>query len=153
MKKDHDAEWQSAQAGISSILDRIELSRPCKFCRVAYTKTPRLHTTKCLPLLQLSFLRNHVRYLGSDVGGCPNVGCPQPDEGRGPKGRRTTADQVSQEGRKGSWQAGKSGPGSGKRPHQEDRKQTHLLTLARMMARHEMALQQLEADRSWVIFW
>ena len=32
-------------------------------------------------------------------------------------------------------------------------KQTHLLTLARMMARHEMALQQLEADRSWVIFW
>ena len=31
-------------------------------------------------------------------------------------------------------------------------KQTHLLTLARMMARHEMALQQLEADRSWVIF-
>ena len=31
-------------------------------------------------------------------------------------------------------------------------KQAHLLTLARMMARHEMALQQLEADRSWVIF-
>ena len=31
-------------------------------------------------------------------------------------------------------------------------KHAHLLTLARMMARHEMALQQLEADRSWVIF-
>ncbi|CAE7326556.1 kptA [Symbiodinium microadriaticum] len=31
-------------------------------------------------------------------------------------------------------------------------KQAHLLTLAKMLARHEMALQQLEADRSWVIF-
>ncbi|OLQ11838.1 hypothetical protein AK812_SmicGene4320 [Symbiodinium microadriaticum] len=31
-------------------------------------------------------------------------------------------------------------------------KQAHLQTLARMLARHEMALQQLEADKSWVIF-
>ena len=116
MKKDHDAAWQSAQAGISSTLDRIALSRPCKFYRVAYTKTPRLHTTKCLPLLQLSFLRNHVRDLGSDVGGCPNLGHPQPDERRGPNGRRTPADQVSQEGRKGSRQDGKAAPGAANGP-------------------------------------
>ena len=111
MKKDHDAAWQAAQTSISSTLDRIELSRPCKFCRVVYTKTPRLHTTKCLPLLQLSFLRNHVRDLG-DVRGCPNVGHPQPDDGRGSNGRRTPADQVSQESRKGSRKAGQAVPGA-----------------------------------------
>ncbi|OLP76290.1 hypothetical protein AK812_SmicGene43795 [Symbiodinium microadriaticum] len=55
----------------------------------------------------------------------------------------------------------KAGKGAGKlekRPREPQTapprgpKQAHLLTLARMMARHEMALQQLEADRSWVIF-
>ena len=117
MKKSHDLEWTSAQAGISSTLEGIELSRPCKFCRVAYTKTPRLHTTKCLPLLQLSFLRHHVRDLGSNVGSCPDVGRPQPYE-RGSIGRRTPADQVSQEGRKGSRQAGKAAPGAANGPTQ-----------------------------------
>ena len=116
MRKDHDEAWKSAQAGISSTLDGIELSRPCKFCRVAYTKTPRLHTTKCLPLLQLSFLRHHVRDLGSDVGGCSPLGCPQPDARRGPDGRRTPADQVSQEGRKGRRQDGKAAPGAANGP-------------------------------------
>ena len=52
MKKEHNAEWQSVQAGISSTLDRVELSRPCKFCRVAYTKTPRPPT---LPSASRSF--------------------------------------------------------------------------------------------------
>ena len=51
MKKDHEMTWQAAQKSISSTLDNIALSRPCKFCRVSYTKTPRLHTTKCVPLL------------------------------------------------------------------------------------------------------
>ena len=55
----------------------------------------------------------------------------------------------------------KAGKGAGKlekRPREPQTapprgpKQAHLLTLARTMARHEMALQQLEADRSWVIF-
>ena len=55
----------------------------------------------------------------------------------------------------------KAGKGAGKlekRPREPQAapprgpKQAHLLTLARMMARHETALQQLEADRSWVIF-
>ena len=122
MKKCHDLEWISAQAGVSSTLEEIELSRPCKFCRVAYTKTPRLHTTKCLPLLQLSFLRHHVRDLSSDVGSCQHVGRPQPDA-RGSDGRRTTADQVSQEGRKGSRKTRKNGPGSRRRPRPEDRNQ------------------------------
>ena len=117
MKKCHDLEWISAQAGLSSTLEGITLSRPCKFCRVAYTKTPRLHTTKCLPLLQLSFLRHHVRDLSSDVGSRQHVGRSQPDA-RGPDGRRTSADQVSQEGRKGSRKARKAAPGAADGPTQ-----------------------------------
>ena len=117
MKKSHDLEWISAQADITSTLENIELSRPCKFCRVAYTKTPRLHTTKCLPLLQLSFLRHHVRNLSSNVGSCQHLGRPQPDE-RGSVGRRTPADQVSQESRKGSRQIGKTAPGAAGGPAQ-----------------------------------
>ena len=117
MKKCHDLEWISAQAGISGTLEGIALSRPCKFCRVAYTKTPRLHTTKCLPLLQLSFLRHHVRDLSSDVGSRQHVGRSQPDA-RGPDGRRTPTNKVSQEGRKGSRKDGKTAPGAADGPAQ-----------------------------------
>ena len=150
MKKCHDLEWIPAQAGISGTLEGIALSRPCKFCRVAYTKTPRLHTTKCLPLLQLSFLRHHVRDLSSDVGSRQHVGRSQPMH----------EDQTDDELQPTKFPK-KAGKGAGKlekRPREPQTapprgpKQAHLLTLARMMARHEMALQQLEADRSWVIF-
>ena len=150
MKKDHEVPWQAAQTSISSTLANIALSRPCKFCRVSYTKTPRLHTTKCLPLLQLTFLRHHVREQ-SDARGCPDVGHSQPDGGRRPIGRRTSANKFPK-------RAGKGAGKLDKRPREPNTapprgpKQAHLLTLAKMLARHEMALQQLEADRSWVIF-
>ena len=150
MKKCHDLEWISAQAGISSTLEGIELSRPCKFCRIAYTKTPRLHTAKCLPLLQLSFLRHHVRDLSSDVGGANIWGAHSPmNEDQSDDELQPT--KFPKKAGKGAGKLEKTAPEPQAAPPRGP-KQAHLLTLARMMARQEMALQQLEADRSWVIF-
>ena len=90
----------------------------------------------------LTFLRHHVREL-SDVRSCPNVGHSQPDGGMPNKFPK---------------RAGKGAGKLDKRPRepntapQRGPKQAHLHMLAKMLARHEMALQQLEADRSWVIF-
>ena len=94
MKKDHDAEWQSAQAGISSILDRIELSRPCKFLQSCLHEDPTaphhqvppapsaLFPAKPCPIPRqrcgrLPYLRNFVsRALLPQNTGCDTRRCP-----------------------------------------------------------------------------
>ena len=123
MKKEHDAEWQAAQAGISSTLDGITLSRPRKFCRVAYTMWE---------VAQMWGTHTHMREEDpTDDELQPTKFPKRAGKGAGKLEKRPREPQT----------APPRGP-----------KQAHLLTLARMMARHEMALQQLEADRSWVIF-
>ena len=54
MKKEHAAAWHEAEKKISSKASSIQISRPCRFCRMNFTKTPQLHTQNCLPLLQRS---------------------------------------------------------------------------------------------------
>ena len=146
MKKSHDLEWISAQADIASTLEGIELSRPCKFCRVAYTKTP-LSVSRSFSFPSCATMSETSAAMW-EVASVWGAHSPMHE------------DQSDDELQPAKFPK-KAGKGAGKlekRPREPQAapprgpKQAHLLTLARMMARHETALQQLEADRSWVIF-
>ena len=61
MRKTHKQPWEEAEKHLSGITSMVQVIRSCKFCRVHYTKTPQLHSQKCLPLLQLAYLQHDGR--------------------------------------------------------------------------------------------
>ena len=69
MRKVHKQTWEEAERHLSGTASRVKFVRPCKFCRVHFTKTPQLHSQKCLPLLQLVYLQHHGRPVGPEGGG------------------------------------------------------------------------------------
>ena len=78
VKKDHSEAWKATEAQISCKASSVKLSRPCRFCRMNFTKTPQLHAQKCLPLLQLAFLAQRGGNRGPP-GGREAVGHLVPD--------------------------------------------------------------------------
>ena len=144
MKKEHATAWQKAEK-IASAASSIQISRPCRFCRLNFTKTPQLHTQKCLPLLQLAFLDQCGGHSGAQRSGAP-VGSIIPD-----------GSIVRREADPGQAQEGQTRGRTGKRTCEPRSAPTRppnqqLQQLARVVARHETALHTLEADRSWVLF-
>ena len=53
MRQHHSKFWAQQESRIASRLQQITFGRPCPFCKTEYQKTPAVHATKCLPLLQL----------------------------------------------------------------------------------------------------
>ena len=150
MRKVHKQMWEEAERHLSGTASRVQFVRPCKFCRVHFTKTPQLHSQKCLPLLQLAYIQHHGRPVGPEGGG-QTVGH---DLANGTHvGRRAgqgSASQVPQN--KGAvWAAsGKKGLGAEIGPNSGASSKIQMM--AKIIARHEAALQLLEADRSWILF-
>ena len=68
-RKVHKQTWEEAERHLSGTASRVQFVRPCKFCRVHFTKTPQLHSQKCLPLLQLAYIQHHGRSVGPEGGG------------------------------------------------------------------------------------
>ena len=70
MWKVHKQTWEEAERHLGGTASRVQFVRPCKFCRVHFTKTPQLHSQKCLPLLQLAYIQqHHGRSVGPEGGG------------------------------------------------------------------------------------
>ena len=70
MRKVHKQTWEEAERHLGGTASRVQFVRPCKFCRVHFTKTPQLHSQKCLPLLQLAYIQqHHGRSVGPEGGG------------------------------------------------------------------------------------
>ena len=70
MRKVHKQTWEEAETHLGGTASRVQFVRPCKFCRVHFTKTPQLHSQKCLPLLQLAYIQqHHGRSVGPEGGG------------------------------------------------------------------------------------
>ena len=69
VRKVHKQTWEEAERHLSGTASRVQFVRPCKFCRVHFTKTPQLHSQKCLPLLQLAYIQHHGRSVGPEGGG------------------------------------------------------------------------------------
>ena len=153
MKKEHAAAWREAEKKISSTASSIQISRPCRFCRLNFTKTPQLHTQKCLPLLQLAFLDQHGGHSGAQRSGAP-VGSNIPDGST----KKSSEEELTQDKpNKYPKEEGQTRGRTGKRTWEPRSVPTRLPNqqlqqLARVVARHETALQMLEADRRWVLF-
>ena len=46
MRKVHKQTWEEAERHLSGTASKVQFVRPCKFCRVHFTKTPQLHNPK-----------------------------------------------------------------------------------------------------------
>ena len=150
MRKVHKQTWEEAERHLSGTASRVQFVRPCKFCRVHFTKTPQLHSQKCLPLLQLAYIQHHGRPVGPEGGG-QTVGH---DLANGTHvGRRAgqgSASQVPQNQGQFGLRAAKRAWEPRSAPTQVPAQQLQMM--AKIIARHEAALQLLEADRSWILF-
>ena len=53
MRQHHSKLWAQQESRIAPRLRQLTFGRPCPFCKTEYQKTPAVHATTCLPLLQL----------------------------------------------------------------------------------------------------
>ena len=157
MAKVHAEAWRESQEARLAEVNGVALARPCKFCRTTYTKTPRVHAGRCLPLLQLVFLDQHGnRRTGngadrvamgdqlSDAGGRP---IRRRGAGEHPETQSTVPRSRGDERTVKRQRERVPRPAPVTRQHQTNQ----LVGLAKIMARHEAALQLLQSDRSWIM--